>query len=46
MGIIARKKQADFSVPPEGLYAAVCCDVVDLGTVKDQWGERPMVQVR
>lgn len=31
--------------PPEGLYACVCCDVVDLGLQDTPWGPKPKVQI-
>lgn len=46
MPIIAKKKKGEYSTPPEGLYPAVCVDVVDLGLVKSQWGEQYKVQIR
>jgi hypothetical protein len=30
----------NYMPPPEGLWAAVCVDVVDLGMVDGQWGEK------
>lgn len=46
MAIMAKKKKGEYSTPPEGLYSAVCVDVVDLGLVKTQWGENYKVQIR
>ena len=46
MAIMSRKKKGEYSTPPEGLFAAVCVDVVDLGLVKNQWGEQYKVQIR
>lgn len=37
MSYYAKRKQSDFIPAPEGLHAAVCCDVVDLGIVKTSW---------
>lgn len=31
MAIMASKPKSEYSTAPEGLFAAVCCDVVDLG---------------
>jgi hypothetical protein len=45
MPIIARKKSGEYSTAPEGLWQAVCCDVVDLGEVETQWGNKPMVRI-
>lgn len=46
MPIIARDNRKDFTPPPEGLHQAVCCDVVDIGLVNNQWGEQYKVEVR
>lgn len=46
MSIIAKKKKSEFSPAPEGLHGAVCCDVVDLGIQKSQWGEAHKVEIR
>lgn len=34
------KKGGNYTPPPEGLWRAVCVDVVDLGMVKSEWGEK------
>lgn len=46
MPIIARDNRKDFTPAPEGLHQAVCCDVVDIGLVKNQWGEQHKVELR
>lgn len=46
MSIIARKQKSDFTPCPEGLWPAVAGDVVDLGMVNTQWGEKHKVQIR
>jgi hypothetical protein len=47
MAIIARDTGTkDFEPAPEGLFAAVCCDVVDRGIVESQWGKSHKIQVR
>lgn len=46
MAIIARGNKKDFTPAPEGLWPAVCIDVVDLGIVKSQWGDKHKVQLR
>src|ERR1700753_4211749 len=43
MPIYASKK-GDFDPAPEGLWPAVCCDVVDLGIV--DWGFGPQVKIK
>ena len=35
-----------YELHPEGLYPAVCCDVVDLGMVESQWGTRHEIALR
>jgi hypothetical protein len=46
MAIIAKKKKTEFTPAPEGLHAAVCCDVVDLGLQQTPWGEKHKVEIR
>jgi hypothetical protein len=38
MSLIA--KGTSFTPPPEGVWSAVCVDVVDLGMVDSQWGSK------
>src|SRR6185503_20656322 len=44
--IIAKDNQKEYPLAPQGLFQAVCVDVVDLGLVKDQYGEKHKVQLR
>lgn len=46
MPIIAREPESKFTPAPEGLHQAVCVDVVDLGLVETQWGQKPKVEIR
>ncbi len=46
MAIVARDTTTDFVPAPEGLHPAVCVDVVDLGKVKQKFGERHTIDVR
>lgn len=47
MSIIARDSgNKDFEPAPEGMYPAVCCDVVDRGIVTTAWGTSHKVQIR
>lgn len=47
MAIIARDAGGkDFEPAPEGTHLAICCDVVDLGMVESEWGQKHMVQIR
>lgn len=41
MPIYAREPESKYSACPEGLYQAVCVDVIDLGTMATQWGDKP-----
>ena len=45
MAIYARKKDSDYTVAPEGLWPAVCCDVYDLGLVQTQFGEQVKIEI-
>ena len=46
MSIIAKKEKKSYSAAPEGLHAAVCCDVVDLGDVETAFGPKHKVEFR
>jgi hypothetical protein len=46
MPIVARDSKGEFTPAPEGLHQAVCCDVVDIGLVRNQWGEQHKVEIR
>jgi hypothetical protein len=46
MAIMAREPESKFTPAPEGLHQAVCVDVVDLGLVETQWGQKPKVEIR
>lgn len=43
MAIVARENRREWTQAPEGLHQAICVDVVDLGLVKTEWGEKPKV---
>lgn len=45
MSIIARGPDTNFTPAPEGLHAAICCDVVDLGVRDDGYGEKHKVEL-
>ena len=45
MPIYAREPDSKFPTCPEGLHQAVCVDVIDLGTMTTQWGEKPKVRL-
>lgn len=47
MPIIVADNSADqFQLPPEGQHPAVCVDILDLGLVETEWGQRAMVEIR
>src|SRR3990172_2414537 len=46
MPIVVGHTGKDFVPAPEGMHAAVCCDVSDLGVVETQWGNKRMVKLR
>lgn len=46
MSIIAKDSKGEFTPAPEGLWQAVCCDVVDQGMQTSQWGMSHRVQIR
>ena len=45
MAIFAREPASKYTACPEGLHQAVCVDVVDLGIVQTQWGDKPKVRI-
>lgn len=46
MSTVAKRTKSEYSTAPEGLYSAVCIDVIDLGLVKDQFGEAEKIRIR
>ena len=46
MAIYVRKKEKEYSPAPEGLQAAVCCDVVDLGLIETGFGKQEKIEIR
>lgn len=46
MAIYARAPESKYPVAPEGLHPAACCDVVDLGLVDTQFGQKHKVEIR
>jgi hypothetical protein len=45
MAILVSRPKREYTPAPEGTHAAVCCDVVDLGLVRTQWGMKPKVKI-
>ena len=45
MPILAREPDSKYTPCPEGLFQAVCVDVIDLGFVSTQWGDKPKVRI-
>jgi hypothetical protein len=46
MPIWATTKDSDYEVAPEGLWHAVCVDVVDLGIVESKFGPQVKIEIR
>lgn len=46
MPIIAKKAKSNFTPCPEGLWQAVCCDVVDKGMEPTAYGPKHKIQIR
>lgn len=46
MAIIAKEPESKYTPAPEGLWQAVCVDVVDLGIVSTAWGDKHKVEIR
>ena len=44
-GIIARRPRSTYTAAPEGLHAAVCVDVQDLGLIQSAWGQKHKVRI-
>jgi hypothetical protein len=45
MPIIAKKPESSFTPAPEGLHHAVCVDVIDLGVLQTNWGDKHKVRI-
>lgn len=43
--LIARRPRSTYTAAPEGLHAAVCCDVVNLGLVQGAYGAKHKVRI-
>lgn len=46
MPILAKDTRREFTPAPEGLHQGVCVDVVDLGLVTTQFGDKHMLEIR
>lgn len=46
MPIIAKGSSKAFEPCPSGVQQAVCCDVVDLGTMETEWGPKWKIDIR
>lgn len=46
MAIYSKRPKTEFTPAPEGLHAAVCCDVIDHGILHTQFGDIPTVEIR
>lgn len=38
MSLVIQEKRKQYPIPDEGIYNAVCVDVIDIGTVETPWG--------
>lgn len=45
MPIIAKGNSGKFEPCPAGMQQAVCCDVVDLGLLETQWGQKHKIDI-
>ena len=45
MAIIIKEKKNDFERVEPGCYRAVCCDVVDIGVQKTNFGDKEMIRI-
>lgn len=45
MAIIAKRPESTFTPAPEGLHHAVCVDVIDLGVLQTNWGDKHKVRI-
>lgn len=45
MAILAKRPESNFTPCPEGLHHAVCVDVIDLGVLQTNWGDKHKVRV-
>lgn len=46
MSVYVQDTSKEFETAPEGLYPAVCCDVIDLGVQQTPWGAKHQVSIR
>lgn len=46
MSIYVKDTSKEFEQAPEGLYPAVCIDVIDLGVQQTPWGDKHQVSLR
>lgn len=43
MSLVIKEQQNQYPIPDEGIYNAVCVDVVDLGSVETPWGPKEKI---
>ena len=46
MAIIVKDNKKEYTAAPEGVWPAVCCDVVDLGIQRTMYGEQVKIEIR
>jgi hypothetical protein len=45
MSLVIKEKPKEYPIPDEGIYNAVCVDVVDIGTVETPWGPKEKISI-
>lgn len=45
MSLVIKEKENEYPIPEEGIFDAVCVDVVDIGKVETPWGPKEKVTI-
>ena len=45
MSLVIKEQEKEYPIPDEGIYNAVCVDVVDLGYLDSPWGKKHKVSI-
>ncbi len=43
MSLVIKEKENEYPIPEEGIFDAVCVDVVDIGKVETPWGPKEKI---